>query len=92
MVLLDAANPPALSELSRWTTGRYVYDVSLVASRLYAAAGVEGVYVLGTDGDQLTTIGLARELGFAVALSSRGGYTYVVDRSTTSLRRINTDF
>ena len=92
VVLLDAANPVALSERSRWTVGRYVYDVSLVPSRLYAAAGVEGVYVLGTEGDRLTTLGLARELGFAVALASRGGFTYVVDRATTSLRRIRSDF
>lgn len=92
VVLLDAASPTALRELSRWSGARYVYDVSLLASRLYAASGVEGVYVLGTGGDRLTTLGLARDLGFAVALSSSGGYTYVVDRFTTSLRRINSDF
>lgn len=92
VILLDAADPLSLSERSRWAVGRYVYDVSLVPSRLYAAAGVEGVYVLGTEGDRLTTIGLARELGFAVALASRGGYTFVVDRATTSLRRIRSDF
>jgi hypothetical protein len=38
------------------------------------------------------TEGLARELGFVVALASADGYTYVLDRTTNSLRRIPSDF
>jgi hypothetical protein len=37
-------------------------------------------------------LGLARGLGFASALVSRGGHTYILDRRTNSLRRIDSDF
>jgi hypothetical protein len=56
------------------------------------ASGVEGVYVLDTGGPGLKTEGLARELGFAIALVSGGGYTFVLDRTTNSLRRFASDF
>ena len=90
--LLDVRDPAAPRELAAWRGTRYVYDVSLAGSRLYAASGVDGLYVLGTAGDSLTTLGLARELGFASALQSHGGYTYLIDRSTNMLRRISSGF
>lgn len=91
--LYDVTQPASPRELARWTGARFVYDVSLVGNRLFAASGIEGVYVLSIlGGNRLVVKGLARELGFAVALASRGGYTYILDRSTTSLRRIRSDF
>ena len=88
----DVRDPAAPRETARWTSARYVYDVSFAGQRLFAASGVEGVYVVSTAGDRLTTIGLARELGFATALESRDGFTFLIDRSTNSLRRFPSDF
>jgi hypothetical protein len=91
VALFDAADPASPKEVGRWTGARFAYDVSLAWRRLYVASGVEGVYVLDT-GDGLKVEGLARELGFAVALASEGGYTFVLDRTTNSLRRFASDF
>ena len=88
----DVSDPAAPRELARWTGARYVYDVSLAGQRLFVASGVEGVYVVSTAGNRLTTIGLARELGFATALETRDGFTFMIDRSTNSLRRFPSEF
>jgi len=90
--LFDAADPTSPQEIARWNVARFVYDVSFGGRRLYAASGIEGVYVLDAGGRQLVTEGLARELGFAVALASAEGYTFVLDRTTDSVRRIPSDF
>ena len=90
--LVDASDPAAPRPMADWHGARYVYDISLAGDRLYVAAGVEGVYVLSVAGDRLTTLGLARELGFATALRSSGSYTYMLDRTSRSLRRISSDF
>jgi hypothetical protein len=90
--LIDATDAAAPRELARWTGTRFVYDVSLFQDRLYAASGVEGVYVIDVGGTAPVVIGLARDLGFAAALSSASGYTYVLDRSSNALRRIESDF
>jgi len=92
VVLFDAATPAEPRELGRWSGARFAYDVSLAWRRLYVASGVEGVYVLDTGGSGLQVEGLARELGFAIALASEGGYTFVLDRTTNSLRRFVSDF
>lgn len=92
VVLLDAADPAAPRELARWTGARFAYDVSLSGRRLFVASGVEGVYVLDTEDPGLATEGLARELGFAIALASEGGYTFVLDRTTNAVRRFASDF
>ena len=85
----DAAKPRAFAN---WGTARFVYDVSIDRGRIFAAAGPEGVYVLTLGSGQPRALGLARGLGFAAALVSRGGYTYILDRRTNSLRRIDSDF
>ena len=85
----DAAKPRAFSN---WRTARFVYDVSIDGGRIFAAAGPEGVYVLTLASGQPRALGLARDLGFAAALVSRGGHTYILDRRTNSLRRIDSDF
>lgn len=85
----DAAKPRVFAN---WGTARFVYDVSIDRGRIFAAAGPEGVYVLSLGSGQPQALGLARDLGFASALVSRGGHTYILDRRTNSLRRIDSDF
>jgi hypothetical protein len=85
----DAARPRAFAD---WGTARFVYDVSIDGGRVFAAAGPEGVYVLTLVSGEPRPLGLARGLGFASALVSRGGHTYILDRRTNSLRRIDSDF
>jgi hypothetical protein len=75
-----------------WTVARFAYDVSLDANRMFVAAGPEGVYVVDFRGNAMVTIGLARGLGFASSIISRGGYTYLLDRRTNSLRRLLSDY
>jgi hypothetical protein len=37
-------------------------------------------------------LGLARELGFAAAVVSFGPFTYILDRNTNTVRRIDSEF
>ncbi len=90
--LYDVSTPGGPRPITNWNGARFAYDVSLVGTRLYVAAGVEGVYVLDVSGTEIATLGLARELGFATALASRDGFTYLLDRSVNALRRIHSDF
>jgi hypothetical protein len=90
--LFDATDPAKPRPLVTWSIAHFVYDISIDAGRIFAAAGPEGVYVLETRGGKLHSIGLARSLGFSSALASSGGYTYILDRRTNSLRRIRSDF
>jgi hypothetical protein len=85
----DPAHPKALAS---WNTARFVYDVSIDKGRIFAAAGPEGVYVLTLTSGKPVALGLARDLGFASALESRGGYTYILDQRTNTLHRIDSDF
>lgn len=88
----DATNPANPRAFADWHIARYVYDVSMDGGRVFAAAGPEGVYVLTLEAGKPEATGLARDLGFVSALVSRGGYTYILDRRTNTLRRINSDF
>lgn len=90
--LFDVSNPAAPRTFADWTVARFVYDVSIDDGRLFAAAGPEGVYVISLRSGAPSTLGLARGLGFAAALVSRGGHTYILDRRSNSLRRIDSDF
>jgi hypothetical protein len=90
ITLLDTAEPAAPRELARWAGARFVYDAALTGDRVYAGAGPEGVFVIDTSTLPLRTIGLAFDLGFAATLLSRDGYTYILDRRTSSVRRIST--
>jgi hypothetical protein len=89
-VLLDASEPGTPREVARWAQARFVYDVALTDERLYAGAGPEGVFVIDVSKAPPRTIGLAFDLGFAATLLSRDGYTYILDRRTSSVRRIAT--
>lgn len=92
VVLYDVSDPASLQERGRWSGARYVYAVSIAGERVFAAGGMDGVYVLNITSTGLQTYGLARELGFATLVTSRGPYTYMVDRTTNSLRRIPSAF
>lgn len=81
----DAAHPTARG---LWAGARFAYDVSIDGSRMFVAAGPEGVYVVDLSGDTPRTIGLARSLGFASALVSHDHHTFILDRRGNALRRI----
>jgi len=86
--LFDVTDPSAPRAVASWTIAHFVYDVSIDQRRLFVAAGPEGVYVVDLSTAPLRTLGLAREMGFATALASRRGYTYILDRRNVVLRRI----
>jgi hypothetical protein len=85
----DAAHPVAGHA---WTVARFAYDVSLAGDRMFVAAGPDGVYVVDLKQSALLTIGVARDLGFAAAIVSADGYTYLLDGRTNVLRRLDSDF
>jgi hypothetical protein len=90
IALLDVSDPTAPRRVARWAGARFVYDAALTGDRLYAGAGPEGVFVIDASTVPLRTIGLAFDLGFAATLLSRDGFTYILDRRTSSVRRIST--
>lgn len=90
--LFDVSNPAAPRALASWTIAHFAYDVAIDKQRLFVAAGPEGVYVVDLRSSPLHTIGLARGMGFATALASRRGYTYILDRRDVVLRRVLSDF
>jgi len=88
VALFDVADPTQPKLRSIWTAAHFAYDVSIDSGRLYVAAGPEGVYVVDVSGDVPRTIGLARSLGFASAIVSGDGHTFILDRRANALRRI----
>ncbi len=90
--LFDVSDPAAPRAVASWTIAHFVYDVAIDEERLFVAAGPEGVYVIDLSTSPMRTIGLARSMGFATALASRRGYTYILDRRGVVLRRVLSDF
>lgn len=90
--LFDVADPAAPVERAHWTGARFAYDVALSPTRLFVAAGGDGLYVLGAEGGPSPVIGLVRDVGFAVGVAVRGDHAYVIDREGRALRRIPTAF
>jgi hypothetical protein len=90
--LFDIADPATPKLMTTYTTPRFAYDVAIDSTRMFVAAGPDGVYVAEFSGPGLRTLGLARSLGFATAIESLGGYTYILDRRTNSVRRIESMF
>jgi hypothetical protein len=91
-LFFDISSPerPVLQE--RWTQTRFVYDVAMTRTRAFLASGIDGVSVLTLDGASLRFSGLARELGFIVAVSVEGDQLWVLDRSgTAAIRRTTTE-
>ncbi|MHB1095033.1 MAG: hypothetical protein ACYC3F_02560 [Gemmatimonadaceae bacterium] len=75
-----------------WTGARFAYDALITHERLYVAGGGEGLFVLDARAARGTVLGLARQVGFAVALGEQGDYTYVLDRAAPAVHRIRSDF
>lgn len=90
--LFDVADPTAPVERAHWTAARFAYDVALSTTRLFVAAGGDGLYVLDADGGASPVIGLVRDVGFAVGVTVRGDNAYVIDREGRALRRMPTAF
>ena len=88
VALFNVADPTRPVLMTVWTVAHFAYDVSIDGSRLYVAAGPEGVYLVDVGGDNPRTIGLARSLGFASAIVSGDGHTFILDRRANALRRI----
>lgn len=75
-----------------WTGARFAYDALITRERLYVAGGGEGLYVLDARAARGVVLGLARQVGFAVALGEQGDYTYVLDRAAPAVHRIRSNF
>jgi hypothetical protein len=88
VAFFDISDPAQPRLKTVWTTAHFAYDVSIDGERLYVAAGPEGVYLVDLSGAAPRTIGLARSLGFAAAIVSGDGHTFILDRRTNQLRRI----
>lgn len=88
VALIDIADPLQPKARANWTDARFAYDVSIDGARMFVAAGPEGVYLVNISGDVAKTIGLARSLGFASAIASHDGHTFILDRRSNALRRI----
>jgi hypothetical protein len=88
VALFDVSDPTHPTLKTVWTAAHFAYDVSVDGERLYVAAGPEGVYLVDLSGETPRTIGLARSLGFASAIVSGDGHTFILDRRTNALRRI----
>ena len=88
VALIDISDPQNPKSRTTWTDAHFAYDVSIDGPRLFVAAGPEGVYFVNLSGDAPKTIGLARSLGFASAIASHDGHTFILDRRTNALRRI----
>lgn len=88
VALIDISDPQHPKARGDWTAARFAYDVSIDGPRMFVAAGPEGVYIVNLSGDAPQTIGLARSLGFASAIVSHDGHTFILDRRANALRRI----
>ena len=75
-----------------WTGARFAYDAVIARERVYVAAGADGLYVLDAKAPRGVSLGLARQVGFAVALGVQGDYTYVLDRTEPAVHRLRSDF
>jgi hypothetical protein len=92
VVIFDVRDPSSPRQTLVSSAPRFVYDVALDEGRLFAAAGVEGVYVFDLRGTRPRPVGLARNLGFATAIAASDGHAYVIDRSSGVLRRFPSNF
>ena len=88
VAFFEVSDPTRPRLKSIWTAAHFAYDVSIDGSRAYVAAGPEGVYLVDISGETPRTIGLARSLGFASAIASSDGRTFILDRRANALRRI----
>ncbi|HYV98335.1 MAG TPA: hypothetical protein VE967_12820 [Gemmatimonadaceae bacterium] len=73
---------------------RFAHDVALKGTTAFIAAGIDGlVKVSLRNGNQTLKEGIARELGFIVAVEAADPVLWVLDRSgSATLKRIPIDF
>jgi hypothetical protein len=90
--MFDVTDPAHPVAGHAWTVARFAYDVSIAGSVMFVAAGPEGVFVVHLRSSALITVGVARNLGFAAAIVSADGYTYLLDGRTNALRRLDSDY
>ena len=90
--LFDTDGGTTARERFIWTGARFAYDALITRERVYVAGGGEGLFVLDARAARGTVLGLARQVGFAVALGEQGDYTYVLDRAAPAVHRIRSDF
>jgi hypothetical protein len=89
LYLVDIRNPAGPVIAANWSGARFVYDVAVSGSLVYAAAGPEGLYVLQYGGGAFKPIGLSRGLGFVASVEAADGAIFALDRSGATLRRID---
>ena len=80
VALFDITDPTQPKLKTVWTASHFAYDVSIDGARLYVAAGPKGCISWISSGDAPRTIGVARSLGFASAIVSGNGHTFILDR------------
>ena len=88
LLAVDIRDPAAPVTVGNWSGARFVYDIAVSGSLLYAAAGPEGLYVLQYASRAFTAIGLSRGLGFVASVEAAEGAVFALDRGGGTLRRI----
>jgi hypothetical protein len=84
--ITETAQPRTISE---WRGTAYVYDVAVSEGVAFVAAGIDGLARI-TVGATPRLDGLARELGFIVAVAAKGTDLWVLDRSGSAVvRKVN---
>ena len=83
---LDVTDPSAPKTINEWHGTAFVYDVAVDKGVAYVASGIDGLAKL-TVGQTIRLDGLARELGFVVAVTSRAPDIWVLDRSGSAVVR-----
>lgn len=86
---VDIRDPAVPVTVGNWSGARFVYDVAVSGSLVYAAAGPEGLYVLQLAGGTFHPIGLSRGLGFVASVEAGEGAIFALDRAGGTLRRID---
>jgi hypothetical protein len=81
--IAEAAQPRIITD---WRGTPFVYDVAIHDGSAYVAAGIDGLARI-TVGESPRLEGLARELGFIVAVTARSPDIWVLDRSGTAVVR-----
>jgi hypothetical protein len=82
----DVAEPAQPKTITEWRGTAFVYDVALDNGVAYVASGIDGLARI-TIGSTPRLDGLARELGFIVAVSARAPDIWVLDRSGAAVVR-----
>lgn len=88
----DVTQPKRIAD---WRGTPFTYDVALAGGKAYIAAGIDGMARVSLKNGTTTLMeGLARELGFIVAITSDGKYLWVIEGNSTpvSVKRVEMNF